>query len=123
VKRWTDEEMDQLIGHLLWAGVLIAAVVVLIGGGLYLHRHAGDEIAWTTFREEPTELRRPGRIVVSAFDGRGPAVIELGLLLLIATPVARVALAGYIFLRERDWLYTLVSLLVLATLLFSLAAP
>lgn len=50
-------------------------------------------------------------------------MIALGLLLLIATPVARVALAAFGFLREGDWLYTAVASFVLAVLLFSLLNP
>jgi uncharacterized membrane protein len=47
-------------------------------------------------------------------------MIQLGLLLLIATPIARVIGAGLIFAGERDWLYTAIAGLVLALLLYSL---
>jgi uncharacterized membrane protein len=114
--------MDLVIGRLLQVGVAISAVIVLIGGILYLRRHGGEVFEIQSFRSEPAELRRPSAILWSAFDGRASALIELGLLLLIATPVARVALAGYIFFRERDGLYTFVAVFVLAILVFSLAA-
>ena len=53
-------------------------------------------------------------------SGSGASIIALGLLLLIATPIARVVFAVIGFARERDALYTVVSLIVLAILAFSL---
>jgi uncharacterized membrane protein len=47
-------------------------------------------------------------------------VIMLGLLLLVATPVARVVFSVAGFLRERDFLYVVLTLIVLAVLLSSL---
>ncbi|HXU49289.1 MAG TPA: DUF1634 domain-containing protein, partial [Candidatus Binatia bacterium] len=50
--------------------------------------------------------------------GRG--LIQLGLLLLIATPVARVIFSVFAFLYERDWKYVFFTLIVLGLLIFSL---
>ena len=55
----------------------------------------------------------------ASFHGRN--IIQLGLLLLIATPVARVAFSVVAFALERDRLYVVITLIVLAVLLFSLA--
>jgi uncharacterized membrane protein len=52
-------------------------------------------------------------------DG-GASIIALGLLVLIATPIARVVFAIVGFARERDMLYTVISFIVLAILVFSL---
>jgi uncharacterized membrane protein len=120
--QWTDERMDRVIGRLLQVGVAIAAAAVLIGGVLYLRRHGGEVFELQAFQGEPAELRRPSAILWAAIDGRASALIELGFLLLIATPVARVALAGYVFFCERDRLYTFVAGFVLAILIYSLAA-
>ena len=76
-----------------------------------------------TFNGEPAELRHAAGIIRAALAGDGRAAAALGLLLLIATPVARVALAAYAFVRERDRLYTAVALFVLTMLVASLAAP
>jgi uncharacterized membrane protein len=51
--------------------------------------------------------------------GDPATIIQLGVLLLIATPVARVGFALVAFAIERDKLYIAVSLTVLAVLLFS----
>ena len=48
------------------------------------------------------------------------SIIQLGMILLIATPVARVAFCVVGFARQRSRLYVLISLTVLIILLFSL---
>jgi uncharacterized membrane protein len=121
--QWTDEQIDRLLGNLLRAGVVAAAAVVLVGGCVYLARHGGEPSDRRTFRGEPAELRSPAGIVAAALAGESRAMIGVGLLLLIATPVARVAAAAYAFARERDRLYTAVALVVLGILVASLAAP
>jgi uncharacterized membrane protein len=123
VGRWTDQYVDDMIGRLLRVGVLISAMVVFAGGCLYLARHGGEKSDRRTFQSEPDVLRYPAAIVRSALNGNDRGLIALGLLLLIATPVARVALAAFAFLREGDRFYTGVALFVLVVLLYSLAAP
>ena len=118
---WTDQRLARWIGNLLRLGVATAAAVVLVGGVLYLAGHGMDEPSYHVFRGEPTQLRSVRGIVGSAFRMGGPGIIQLGLLLLIATPIARVAFAALGFALERDRTYVVVSLIVLATLLFSLA--
>jgi uncharacterized membrane protein len=61
----------------------------------------------------------PGAALGGALDGKPYAVIELGIMLLIATPVARVALGAALFACERDWLYVTVTAVVLAVLVLS----
>lgn len=118
---WTDERVEGIIGTLLRAGVLLAAAVVLLGGGIFLVRHGGELPHYRVFRGEPSDLRTVSGILADALSFRGRNIIQLGLLLLIATPVARVAFSVVAFALERDWLYVVVTLVVLAVLLFSLA--
>ena len=59
-------------------------------------------------------------IIRGTFAGRAPAIVQLGLLLLIATPVARVALSLVAFVLQRDRVYVIVTTIVLALLVFSL---
>jgi uncharacterized membrane protein len=115
-----EERFEQFLGNLLRAGVLLAAAVVLLGGGLYLVRHGGERADWTTFRGEPANLRNPTEIVGNALQLSSRGVIQVGLLLLVATPVARVVFSVFGFLRERDFLYVVLTLIVLAVLLYSL---
>lgn len=118
---WTDERVEGIIGRLLRAGVLLAATIVALGAAIFLARHGGELPPYRVFRGEPTDLRTLSGILAQALSFRGRNIIQLGLLLLIATPVARVAFSIAAFALERDRLYVIVTLLVLAVLLFSLA--
>ena len=119
--REQDTRVKQAVGNLLRAGVLLAALVVLAGGVLFLLRHGGSVPDYRVFRGEPVNLRGFTGIVRDAFAGSGRGIIQLGLLILVATPVARVAFTAVAFAFERDRTYVLVALLVLSLLLKSLA--
>jgi uncharacterized membrane protein len=112
--------MEQFLGTLLRTGVILAAVLVLVGGGIYLVRHGSDQTELRLFHGEPAELRNVEGIVQSALAGRGRGIIQLGLLVLIATPVARVLFSVIGFARERDWIYVILTLIVLGVLVYSL---
>ena len=62
----------------------------------------------------------PATTTANCTTTRGRGLIQLGVLLLIATPVARVVFSAWAFARQRDWTYVLVTLFVLAVLLFGL---
>lgn len=117
---WSDQKVEEIIGNLLRLGVLLAATVVLIGALIYLQRHGLSPAAYHVFRGEPSDLRSIAGIFHQAFRGRGRGIIQLGLLLLIMTPVARVAFSIVAFAEERDWMYVGFTTLVLAILLYSL---
>jgi uncharacterized membrane protein len=120
VQGWTDQRMEILIGQLLRAGVLLAAAVVLLGGTVYLVRHGHTRADYRVFRGEPADFRGVGGIVREAFSLRGKGIIQLGLLLLIATPVARVAFSIFGFAEEHDRMYVVVTVIVLSVLIYSL---
>jgi uncharacterized membrane protein len=116
-----EERFEQFLGNLLRAGVVLSACVVLAGGVVYLARHGGERtIQQRVFKGEPTDLKQPSLIGRDALAGNSRALIQLGLLLLIATPVARVVFSAFGFARQRDSTYVLLTLLVLAVLLLSL---
>lgn len=119
--RVTDDNLEIAIGRMLQTGVLLAAAVVLVGGVLYLLHASGPRPDYSHFRGVAVALRTPGGIWHGVMHGDAESVIQFGLLLLIATPVVRVILAGMGFLMERDRLYFWVSVTVLAVLLYSLA--
>jgi uncharacterized membrane protein len=118
---WTDQKVEVIIGNLLRAGVTLAAWVVLAGGAIFLVRHGLQAANYRVFAGEPTDLRQWTGIVRESLHLRGRGVIQLGLLLLLATPVTRVAFAAFAFAMERDWLYVGVSTFVFLVLLYSLA--
>ncbi len=119
-RRWTDQQIDITISMLLRVGVTLAAAIVIVGGILYLI-HNGHSIPEDhIFRGEPADLRQvPGVLHdVLALHGRG--IIQLGILLLILTPVARVAFSVFAFWQQRDRLYIIVTLIVLVILVHGL---
>jgi uncharacterized membrane protein len=118
---WTDQRVESIVANLLRAGVLLAAAVVALGGIIFLLRHGGATPQYAKFVGEPFELRTISGIISGTVLFHGRNIIQLGLLLLIATPVARVAFSVVAFALERDRLYVVITLLVLAVLLFSLA--
>jgi uncharacterized membrane protein len=119
---WDDQRIEVIIGALLRTGVILAASVVLFGGVLYLMHHGREVADFTTFHGEPENLKSVSQIVHGALAGSAHAIIQLGLLLLIATPVARVIFSAIAFAIERDYMYVVITLIVLGILLYSLLA-
>jgi uncharacterized membrane protein len=113
---WADEAIEAALGHLLRAGVILAAIVVAIGGARYLMEHGGAPPPGRLFTGEPVNLRQVGGIFDGAVHFRGRAMIMAGLLLLIATPVARVGASLIAFLEQRDRTYAALTAFVLAVL-------
>src|ERR1700741_2492950 len=115
----SDKRAEQIIGILLRTGVTLAALVVFAAAIPYLIQHGAAKPDYHTFRSEPAHLRHVSGILKASIALDHAAIIQLGLLILIATPVARVAFSVFAFAEERDWLYVVVTLIVLALLLFS----
>ncbi len=115
-----DRRLETIIGRLLQIGVLLAAATVFAGGVLYLAQGQRSRVDFQNFAPGSADLRSFAGVVNSAAHLQSLGLMQLGLLLLIATPVARVAMAVIGFALERDRLYTVVSLIVLAILAFSL---
>lgn len=118
-----DRRAEDAIGILLRTGVTLAALVVLSGGVFYLAHAWSSPTHFGTFRSEPGDLRHISGIIRESAAFHPAGIIQLGLLLLIATPIARVAFSVWAFAEERDWLYVTFTLIVLGLLLFSLAGP
>ena len=116
----TDHAVDQWLGNLLRAGVIVSAAVATLGGILYLLKHGAQPVDYRVFRGEPEELRHVPTIVTGALALRPESIVQLGLLLLIATPVARVAFGLVAFALQRDRVYVLITSIVLGILVFSL---
>ena len=115
-----DRRMERLIAVILQTGVGLAAAVVAVGGMVFLYRYGRLAPDYRVFRGEPSDLSRLSGIVQDAVTGHSRGIVQLGLLLLIATPVLRVAFSLVAFLKEGDRLYVIVTLVVLTLLLFSL---
>ncbi len=121
---WEEEQkkVEGIIGNLLRTGVVTAAVIVLIGGALFLAGHATARFSYRHFASEPAQLRSVMGIFHDAITMDSLGLIQLGILFLIATPISRVVFTVFAFAEERDWMYVAITLVVLALLLYSLLA-
>ncbi|HJQ52205.1 MAG TPA: DUF1634 domain-containing protein [Gemmatimonadaceae bacterium] len=115
-----DERVEQMVGRLLRLGVLFAALVVAIGGALLLVQYGHSPANFHDFAAAGRGLRSVGAILTGVSHGDSRAIAQLGLVLLILTPVARVALTLGAFILQRDRLYILTTSIVLALLLYGL---
>ncbi len=116
-----DERLDIVVSVVLRVGVVLAALLVLAGGVGYLAGHAHDAPDHRTFRGAPVGLTHIGGIFAGSLVFDPLYFIQLGLVVLIATPVLRVIVCAGAFAMERDWIYAVVSLIVLGLLVFSIA--
>lgn len=123
-KNWAADEkqIEGIIGVLLRTGVVVAAIVVLCGGVVYLAHHRHILPSFHQFKGEPPELRGIWGILHNAFSLHSLGLIQFGILLLIATPITRVAFSVFAFAEERDWMYVGITILVMVLLLYSLLA-
>jgi uncharacterized membrane protein len=117
---WYEEQVENTIAELLRGGVLLSAVVVIVGAILYLGSSPFAHVSYRTFQGEPEHLKSVHGIVRSAFAGQARSIMQLGLLLLIATPIARVIFSVFAFAIESDRMYVIFTLMVLGVLLYSL---
>ena len=117
--RWGDYQIEVVVGHLLRYGVMLSAAIVFLGACIYISRHAHEPANYHIFRGEPSEFRTVPGVIQSVHNGRGRGWIQLGLLLLIATPIARVAFCIVGFAFERDRMYVVFTVIVLGVLLYS----
>jgi uncharacterized membrane protein len=120
---WTDQRVEMIIGNLLLTGVLLSGAIVLFGGILYLLQYGHVSAHYSGFSASRAELHAVGPVIREALHLDSRAIIQLGLLLLIATPVSRVAFSIVAFALERDSLYVWITLVVFAILMFSLFGP
>ena len=119
MSRPTDQELDLSVAGMLRIGLSISAVVVLGGGAMLLRHPLVATPNYFQYHAGDPALRSVTGILQGAIDLAPRSVIQLGLLLLIATPVARVLFCIVGFARQRNLLYVAVSTMVLAVLVYS----
>jgi uncharacterized membrane protein len=119
-RNWTDKTIEEIVGNLLRTGVSLSAFVVSVGALIYLARHGREPADYRVFHGEPSDFKSVSGIIREAYGFRGRGIIQFGLLLLIATPVVRVAFSIWGFAAEEDRLYMIFTGIVLVVLLYSL---
>lgn len=116
-----DRDMQVVIGWVLRLGVTISMLIVVFGGAVFIYRHGHSTTDYTAFKGVPGFVHING-IIDGILAHRGQAVIQAGIILLIATPVLRVAFSAIGFILEKDYLYTAISLVVLLVIFFSIVS-
>lgn len=112
-------DLQQIIGWILRLGVIVSMLVVFIGGCFYIYRHSSETAHYSRFIGIPKFVHSAGGIWHGILTFRGRAIIQAGIILLIATPIIRVLFSAISFVLEKDWLYTGISILVLAIIVTS----
>lgn len=115
-----DTDIQLLIGRTLRAGTVISISVVLLGGVIYLYRHARTVADYREFKQLPDFLAHPGTLISDAINLRGQAIIQIGIVFLIATPILRVLFSALGFVLEKDYMYLAITLIVLLIIFFSM---
>jgi uncharacterized membrane protein len=91
-----EKNMQLIVGTLLRTGVFASIGIAFIGGIIYLTRHGHEHVDYRHFTGIPDYVR-PAHIFKSIADGKGRAIIQAGIMLLIATPVLRIIFSGHWF--------------------------
>jgi uncharacterized membrane protein len=111
---------EAALGRVVTGAVLLSACVALAGGALYLRSGADHTADFSAYRPQPQSLSAAGAIVSGALRLDPASLMQLGVFILVLTPVARVAFSLVLFALRRDRMYTVITLAVLTVLLAGL---
>ena len=100
-------------------GLVLSIGVICIGISLFLFNHGNETIDYRVFKGEPEEFTSISNIITHEFDYSGYCVMQFGALLMIATPIARVAFSLISFYLSKDYQYTLITAFVFGMLIYS----
>ena len=115
-----DYDIEQLVGRLLRVGVVTASSIVFIGGILYLINMGADPMpSYAQFRGESAGFTTFHGIFSGLLSGHAKAIVQFGVLVLIATPIMRIVFSLIGFTLEKDRLYIVITLIVLCVMLIS----
>jgi uncharacterized membrane protein len=117
-----EHRLEIFIGGFLRVCVIVVVIVVAIGAIAFVPSHLGLIPDYSHFTGEPRSYNTVSGIIAAAFRGDALGIVQLGMLLLILTPILRVGLSVVAFIREKDNLYVAMTLVVLGLLLYSLLA-
>lgn len=118
--KFKDTDIQVVIGWVLRIGVFLSIAVVFIGGVVYLYRHGNNIANYTTFKGVPDFVHMGNGLLTGILTLRGQAIIQGGIILLIATPVIRVVFSAIGFIAEKDYLYAGITVLVLLIIFMSM---
>lgn len=118
-----DERLQAGLATMMVGGTVVAGAIIAVGMVWFIGTHVGLKPEDHIFTGEPKYFENPISMVARALNleeiGHRRSLIMIGVLLLLLNPVARVALAAVGFAVQRDRMYSVISLIVLAVLLIS----
>ncbi len=120
MKKFKDTDMQLLLGQVLRAGTVISISIVFFGGVLYLYRHGHSLTTYKVFKGTPGFVQQTTGLWDGVISLKGQAIIQVGILLLVATPILRVIFSAVGFMLEKDYMYVGISLLVLFIIFMSM---
>ena len=108
-----NKKMQQLIGSTLRIGVMTACCIAILGGAYYLICHGSEPVPdYYKFHGEPSSLTSLSGIFGGLLHLKAANWIQLGVLVLMLTPITRIILSLFDFAHQRDWLYVAITTIV-----------
>ncbi len=123
---WAEKDVERYIGKLLRYGVILSCAITLFGGVVYIFQNKGVMPDYSPipsnedFPGVAEYLRELSTILPRVLNFDGAAIIQLGVVVLIATPILRVAFSAIAFLIEKDYMYVTITLIVLAIIILNM---
>lgn len=116
-----DRNIQKIIGTLLRLGVVSASIISLVGGVIYLSVHGLNTMPdYHEFHGQPEAYTQLSGIIEKAFSLNARGIMQLGVVVLILTPILRVVCSLFSFAIEKDRMYVVITLIVLCVILFSM---
>lgn len=115
----TPRQMEMFIGRMLRVGVFTACIVAVLGGVLYVVQYGGNSVDFSEFTTAMA-VESIGEVINGVLVLDAVSVIQLALLILLATPILRVVFSILAFMIERDYLYVFITLVVLIIIVFNI---
>lgn len=120
--KFTDNQLQSIIGNVLRYGVLSALTVTLLGGIILLAKDSQQVVSFSTFVEKDQNLFVVFKTILQGVkDWNGESIIFLGILLLFLTPALRLLLSLFSFILEKDTMYVVITLIVIAVIILSVS--
>ena len=108
-----NKKMQQLIGSTLRIGVMTACCIAILGGANNLISDGSETMPdYYKFHGEPTPLTSLSGIFGGLIHLKAANLIQLGVLVLMLTPITRIILSLFDFAHQRDWLYVAITTIV-----------
>ena len=121
-EKFGEKDFQTIIGNLLRYGVWISLSVAFIGGIVYLMHHGSDIENYSVFKENDRNIFEViSTVYQGVLQGNGEYLIYFGIILLFLTPVLRVIFSLFSFFLEKDYLYVVITLIVILIIITSIS--